>query len=454
MSEQECQKDRRSFLKMATGACALGAQGTLAPSTLMGAWTGADMGPTNDKAREGAKDELSAAGLREMHETISGYVERGDVPGLVTLVSRGERTSVDALGVRSLGGPAKQAVQRDTIFRIASMTKVITAVATMMLVEAGNLKLDEPVDRLLPELANRRVLKRVDGPLDETVPAKRAITVRDLLTFQLGLGFVLGPPDGSPIMKKMYELQVGVTPFPAQMPLAPDEWMKRLGSLPLAYQPGKSWLYHTGSEVLSVLIARASGQPLETFFRDRIFEPLGMKDTGFSVPAEKMERFVSCYGMNPQTKKLDVVDPPGGQWSKAPAFPSGASGLVSTVDDYLAFARMLMKKGTSGKKRLVAASSIEMMTTNHLTVEQQAMGRLILGEKTGWGFGVSVLVEPDGLASKAGRYGWNGGLGSSWWNDPDKGLIAIILTERAFESADPPGVIKDFWKGAYAAAAS
>jgi CubicO group peptidase (beta-lactamase class C family) len=318
--------------------------------------------------------------------------------------------------------------------------------------EAGKLKLDEPVDRLLPELANRRVLKRAGGTLDETIPAKRAITVRDLLTFELGLGFIVGPPDGCPILKKMYELQVGITPFPAQMPLAPDEWMKRLGSLPLAYQPGESWLYHTGSDVLGVLIRRASGQPLEAFFREHIFEPLGMKDTGFSVPAEKMDRFVSCYAMNPQTKKLDLVDPPNGQWSKAPAFPSGGSGLVSTVDDYLSFAQMLLQKGVAGKKRLVAESSVEMMTKNGLTPEQRAMGRMILGEKTGWGFGMSVLVEPDGAASKAGRYGWNGGLGSSWWNDPNEGLVAIILTTRIFESADPPRVIKDFWKGAYQAA--
>ncbi|HXN65947.1 MAG TPA: serine hydrolase domain-containing protein [Candidatus Acidoferrales bacterium] len=391
---------------------------------------------------------FSATALRHLRDVISGYVERSEVPGLVTLVSRRGETNVDALGKRSTGA-GSQSVRRDTIFRIASMTKPITAVATMILVEESKLHLDEPVDRLLPELANRNVLKRVDGPLDDTVPARRSITVRDLLTFQLGLGFLLAPPDTHPIVKAMYERGVGVTPFPAEMPHSPDEWIRHLGTLPLIYQPGESWLYHTGSDALGVLIARAAGRPLETFFRERIFEPLGMKDTSFYVPSDKLDRFVSCYSFNPRTKKLDLIDPPNGQWSHRPAFPACGSGLVSTVDDYLAFARMMLNKGTYGPKRLVSASSIEMMTTNKLPPDQQQKGRLILGENMGWGFGVSVLTKPDGLAKRAGRYGWNGGLGSSWWNDPNEGLIAIILTERRYESPDPPPVIKDFWKSAY-----
>jgi CubicO group peptidase (beta-lactamase class C family) len=408
------------------------------------------MGEENDKGQEPMNARLSTAGLQRMHAMMSGYVERGEVPGLVALVSRRDETRVEALGTRSVGSEGSQPVRRDTIFRIASMTKPVTAVATMILVEESMLQLDEPVERLLPELANRKVLKRVDGPLDDTVLAKRPITVRDLLTFRLGLGLLLAPPESHPIVKAMYERQVGVTPFPAQMPHPPDEWMRRLGTLPLMYQPGESWLYHTGSDVLGVLVARASRQPLETFFRERIFEPLGMKDTGFSVRADKLDRFVSCYTFNPQTKKLELTDPPNGQWSHAPVFPSGGGGLVSTVDDYLAFALMMLNKGAFGQKRLVAASSIEMMTANQLTSEQQQMGRLILGENMSWGFGLSVLTKPDGLGTRAGRYGWSGGLGSSWWNDPNEGLIAIIVTERTFESPDPPNVIKDFWKSAYA----
>lgn len=440
---------RRTFLKNSLGACTCLKTETLLPKLLERTLYTTGIGEQNVKRGQPMSAALSATALRRMHDAMSGYVERGEVPGLVTLVSHRDETNVDALGTRSIGEAGSQAVRRDTIFRIASMTKPITAIATMILVEESKLHLDEPVDRLLPELANRKVLKRVDGPLDDTIPAKRPITVRDLLTFQLGLGLLLAPPDTHPIVKAMYEREVGVTPFPAQMPHPPEEWMRRLGTLPLMYQPGESWLYNTGSDVLGVLIARASGQRLETFFRERIFEPLGMKNTGFSVPAEKLDRFVSCYSFNPQTRKLDLTDPPNGQWSHSPAFPSGAGGLVSTVDDYLAFARMMLNKGVFGQKRLVTASSIEMMTANQLTPDQQHMGRLILGENMGWGFGVSVLTKPDGLATRAGRYGWNGGLGSSWWNDPNESLTAIILTERAYESADPPNVIKDFWKFAY-----
>lgn len=394
--------------------------------------------------------KFSAAGLRRMHDLMLGYVDRGEVPGMVTLVSLRDETHVDALGTSSVGGVGTREVRRDAIFRIASMTKPITALATFILVEDARLRLDGPVDGLLPELANRRVLRRVDGPLDDTVPAKRPITVGDLLTFRLGLGFLLASPESHPIVKAMEERQVAVSPFPAQMPHSPDEWMRRLGTLPLMYQPGEKWLYHTGSDVLGVLIARASRQPLETFLRERVFKPLGMKDTGFSVPAGKLDRFVSCYSLNPQTKELDLTDPPDGQWSRNPIFPSGAGGLVSTVDDYLAFGRMMINKGALGQKRLVAASSIEMMTTNQLTPDQLEMGRPILARNMGWGFGVSVLTKPDGFARRAGRYGWSGGLGSSWWNDPHEGLIAIIVTERTFDSPDPPNVIKDFWKSAYA----
>jgi CubicO group peptidase (beta-lactamase class C family) len=443
-------KSRRMLVKGLLLSCACLAPRTLLPKFLERTWSSTGIGDQNDE-REQLNAALSAKALRHMHDVMSGYVERGEVPGLVTLLSRHDETNVDALGTRSVGGAGSQRVRRDTIFRIASMTKPLTAVATMILVEESKLHLDEPVDRLLPELAKRKVLKRVDGPLDDTIPAKRPITVRDLLTFQLGLGLLLAPPDSHPIVKAMYERQVGVTPFPEQLPHPPDEWMRRLGTLPLMYQPGESWLYHTGSDVLGVLIARASDQPLETFFRERIFEPLGMKDTSFSVPVGKLDRFVSCYSFSPQTKKLEVTDTPNGQWSHSPIFPSGGGGLVSTVDDYHAFARMMLNKGAFGQKRLVTVSSIEMMTANHLTPEQQQMGRPIFGENTGWGFGVSVLTKPDGLATRAGRYGWNGGLGSSWWNDPNEGLTAIILTERTFESADPPNVIKDFWKSAYEA---
>src|SRR5947209_8995755 len=223
---------------------------------------------------------LSRARLGRMHDVMAGYVERGDVPGLVTLVSRRGEVHVDIIVAQAFADPTP--MRRDTIFRISSMTKPIIAVATMILVEECRLRLGDPVDRWLPELADRQVLKRLDGPLDDTVPAKRSITVRDLLTFCMGFGQMMASPDEYPILQAADEQQIGMgPPSPSSMP-APDEWMRRLGSLPLMNQPGKLWMYNTCADVLGVLIARASGQPLETFLHERIFEPLGMKDTSFS----------------------------------------------------------------------------------------------------------------------------------------------------------------------------
>jgi CubicO group peptidase (beta-lactamase class C family) len=279
---------------------------------------------------------LSEARLGRMHDVMAGYVERGDVPGLVTLVSRRGEVHVDAIGLKAVGG--SDPMRRDTIFRISSMTKPITAAATMILVEECKLRLDEPVDRLLPELASRKVLRAIDSPLDDTVPAHRPITLRDLLTFRMGFGIVMAPPDTYPIQKAMSEQLLGQGPPPA-----PDEWIRRLGTLPLMHQPGEKWMYNTGSDVLGVLIARASGQTLETCLRQRLFEPLGMKDTGFSVPATKLDRLATSYWTNAETGALELYDEAeGGQWSRPPAFPSGAGGLVSTIDDYLAFGQMML----------------------------------------------------------------------------------------------------------------
>ena len=197
-----------------------------------------------------------------MRDVMAGHVERGDMPGLVTLVSRRDEVHVEAIGRQADGGGP---MRRDTIFRIASMTKPIAAAATMILVEEGRLRLDEPVDRLLPELADGRVLKRLDAPLGDTVPASRPITVRDLLTFRLGFGLIMAPPDTYPIQRAMRERQMRMGPPRPQAEPAPDEWMRRFASLPLMHQPGERWMYDTGSDVLGVLVARAAGQDLETF---------------------------------------------------------------------------------------------------------------------------------------------------------------------------------------------
>ena len=385
--------------------------------------------------------ELSKARLERMHDVMAGYVDRGQVPGLVALVSRAGELRVDALGSLAVGGQSR--VQRDTIFRIASMTKPVTAAAAMILVEECQLRLDEPVDRLLPELADRKVIKRFEGALDDTVPAKRSITVRDLLTFRMGFGIVVAPPDPCPILKAASDLRIGLgPPSPASMP-APDEWIRRLGSLPLMHQPGKKWMYSTGSDVLGVLIARASGQPFEAFLRERIFDALGMKDTGFSVPAEKINRLATSYATNPQTGAFEVYDQPAsGQWSRPPAFPAGASGLVSTADDFLAFSQMMLNKGKLGSVRILSRPSVELMTTDQLTPEQKATSGLteVFFESRGWGFGVSIVTR---------RTGWDGGLGTSWRADPTENLTGILLTQCMWPSPSGPDVFLDFWAALY-----
>ncbi|QBD77151.1 class A beta-lactamase-related serine hydrolase [Ktedonosporobacter rubrisoli] len=394
---------------------------------------------------------LSREGLSRLHKSMTGYVERGEVPGILTLVSRHGEVSVDAVGKKAFDGP--DPMRRDTIFRIASMSKPITAAATMILVEEGKLRLSDAVEKWLPELANRKVLKRIDAPLDETVPAQRPITVRDLLTFTMGFGLLLTPTGEPPILKAANELQIGIVPSYHQTKPNPEEWLRRLGTLPLMAQPGERWLYGIGSDVLSVLIARICGQPLETFLRERIFEPLGMKDTGFSVPADKLDRLASCYFPNPATGTLELFDGSHqSRWGRPPTFPSGANGLVSTLDDYLAFGQMLLSEGKHGSERILSRLSVEAMTTDQLTPAQKAVSSPPLPgffETYGWGFGVSVVTRRDDLASVPGRYGWDGGLGTSWFSDPKEDLIGIVLTQRLF----PLDLYRDFWTLAYQAIA-
>jgi CubicO group peptidase (beta-lactamase class C family) len=381
---------------------------------------------------------------------MASHVDRGAVPAVVTLVSRGDDVHVDTIGTLALAEP--DAVRRDTIFRISSMTKPVTAVAAMSLVEDGTLRLDEPVDRLIPELANRQVLRRIDGPLDDTVPASRAITVRDLLTSCMGFGTIVGSPDDYPILRVPRELLLGNGPPEPALPPPPDEWIRRFAELPLMRQPGERWMYHMAYEVLGVLVARAAGQPLDTVFRERIFQPLGMIDTDFSVPEPKLHRLATSYSTNPDTGALDLYDEPtGGQWSRPPAFPSGGGGLVSTVDDYFAFARMLLQGGVVGTERVLSQESVETMTTDQLTSEQKEGAGPILDPTRGWGFGMSIIVTPDAVSPAPGRFGWEGGLGTSWCSDPRADLVAILMTQASWASPQGPDLYDDFWSGVYQA---
>ena len=400
-----------------------------------------------------AANEFSRRGLDRVHRVLSGYVQRGTVPGLVAAVAKGDSTHVEALGRRDADRGA--AMSRDSIFRIASMSKPLTAAAALLLVEDCVLRLDDPVDEFLPELADRRVLKTPASPLDETVPAERPITLRDLLTFRAGFGAVWDPT--WPITTAMQERGIAVSPprmTPEPAP-APDLFLQRLGELPLVHQPGEVWMYHTGLAVAGVLIARASGQSFPEFLRKRVLEPLGMDDTGFHVPPEKQERLVSAYRAEPETGALVLADPgENGIWGEPPLFPDGGGDLVSTVDDYLAFARMLLGGGNYSGTQLLSRPSVELMTTDRLTAENKRHGGLgdDMWESSGWGFGVQVTTARTGLAS-VGRYGWNGGLGTLWFNDPQQELTGILLTQRLWSSPQPPDICLDFETTAYAALA-
>jgi CubicO group peptidase (beta-lactamase class C family) len=344
-------------------------------------------------------------------------------------------------------------MKRDTIFRVASLTKPITAVAAMILVEECKLRLDESIEPWLPELANRRVLKALSSPPDDTVPARRAITVRDLLTYRMGFGSVMAPPGTYPIQKLIREYRIGGDgpPRPSRAP-ATAEWMQKLGSLPWIAQPGERWLYQVSADVLGVLIARVSGQSLGNFLRERVFDPLGMKDTAFHVPSEKVDRFAGCYVFNHQTNTLDLYDDVvNSTWRPEPAFESGGGGLVSTVDDYFAFTRMLLNKGRHGREEILSRACVELMTSDQLTPEDRVGAEAFFGTFGSWGLGMAVDIRRDQIYRTPGRFGWDGGLGTSAYTDPAEAMIGILLTQRLMDSPEPPKVFSDFWTLAYAA---
>jgi CubicO group peptidase (beta-lactamase class C family) len=387
--------------------------------------------------------------LERLREVIADHVDRDTVGGIAWLAARDDDVEVGVAGTLTRGEP--EPVRRDSIFRIASMTKPIVAVGALVLVEECRLRLEDPVDDLLPELAGRRVLVDPRGPIDgETVPADRPITLADVLTFRLGLGMDFEAPWPQPLFEAMGALGMGAGPPEPQVPPEPDEWMHRLSTLPLLYQPGARWLYNTGSDVLGVLIARASDQPLDVFLHERVFEPLGMVDTGLATP--HVDRLGTCYTTNPETGDRVVYDAPDGQWVKPPAFPSGGGGLVSTLDDMHAFARLLQSDGRlPDGSRLLSTAAVEAMTTDHLGVDRGAAGPSPDGSQ-GWGYGVGVQVRRVGPTRSVGSYGWDGGLGSSWANDPNRRLAGVVLTTDMFTAPfPPPAVIRDFWTCVYAA---
>jgi len=371
---------------------------------------------------------LSTEGLAQIPPALQGIIEAGDLSGFVTLVWRkGEIAQLNTLGYRDIA--AKVPMSRDTLFRIASMTKPVTSVAAMMLMEEGKLRLEDPVTKWLPELSNMRVLKDAQGPLSDTYPAPRDITVEDLLTHRAGLayGFTSIGPIG-----QAHEDALG---SPLVNRLTPDEWLKALGTLPLSYPPGERFHYSHATEVLGFLVARIEGKPLGEVLRERIFAPLGMEDTFFWCPLEKRDRLAKLYRAPPEGGPLEDVSLPN--TPEPPAFEGGGGGLISTADDYLKFARMLLGKGEVDGVRLLKRETVELMTANRLTEAQREipfMGIPFWGGQ-GFGLGLSVITDPAkqewmGAGSK-GAFGWPGAFGTWWQADPAEDMVLIYLIQNS-----------------------
>ena len=378
---------------------------------------------------------------------LRSHINAGYAAGAVALIGRGDAAEI--VVVTDQAREATDRLRNDSIFRIASMTKPITAVATMMLIESGRLHLNDPIERWLPELAHRHVLRRIGSPLDDTVPAKRAITVEDLLTFRCGLGIVFAPPDTYPIQREIAAL--GLPGFGAPDPastMTADEWLRRLATLPLMAQPGEQWLYNTGSVLLGVLLARVSRRTFPDLLSRLIFEPLGMKDTGFFVPEGSRHRLVSAYQL--ATGRLELYDSPQrSAWANPPALPDGGAGLVSTAHDFLIFSRLLLGGGRVAEHRLLSEAAVAAMTRDQLTSEQRAEGAAVLGGDRGWGLGMSVVVRRTAAGLPPGTFGWNGGLGTSWVADPQSGRTAILLTQTMFTSPEVPAIHEEFWHAVF-----
>jgi len=349
--------------------------------------------------------------LQDLLETA---VETGRVPGAAALVARGEGVEVAGVGE----------VEPESIARIASITKPITAAALMILVDEGLVALADPIARWLPELASPGVVRTVQSAIDDVVPATRPITVEDVLTFRAGWGF---PSDFT--LPAVVELFQKLPVFGPRE--TPAEWLATLAHVPMLRQPGEAWLYNTCSDVQGVLIARVSGQPLQEFLAERIFEPLGMTDTGFHVPSEKLDRL-------PPYHAPDLAPIDDGLWTEQPIFPSGAGGLVSTLADWHRFGRMLLADGGG----LLSPRSVRLMTTDHLTQEQRQASTLFL-EGAGWGFGGAVTSD--------GRYGWVGGTGTTAHVAPSTGTIGILLTQLQMTGPTPTQFMREFWQYAFGA---
>jgi CubicO group peptidase (beta-lactamase class C family) len=370
-----------------------------------------------------SKNELAKIG-----PALQDVIDSGALSGAVTLVWRnGEVVNVTASGLRDI--ERQLPMERDTLFRIASMTKPITSVAALMLLEEGRLKLDDPITKWAPEFSGMGVLRDPQGPVDDVYPAAREITVEDLLTHRSGLSYdftAIGP------IASAYRSTLGQI---FTHPHAPDSWMKALGSLPLLYAPGERFQYGHSTDVLGFIIGRIAGQPFRDFLVERIFTPLRMADTDFYIPPAKRDRAATIYQIDAATGVLNTLplpldDEPG-------AFTSGGGGLFSTADDYLTFARMLLNKGEVDGIRLLKPDTVELMTHNRLTDAQRQLPFMTLPFWIGQGFGLGVSVITDrekyawmGVGTN-GAFGWPGAFGTWWQADPAENMAMIYMVQNS-----------------------
>ena len=379
--------------------------------------------------------DSTVTGVDRVWQVLDAQVEDGRMPGYVAALRiRGEE-HVRA-GGRTAVEPASAPMRADTQFRIASVTKPIGAALTLTLVRDDVLALDDPVARWLPGAAEPRVLVAPDAPLHETVPAQRPVTVRDLLAGTSGWGVVM---DETPLQAAMIER--GVYGGPLHRDVSPDEFVERVTSLPLAFQPGAGWLYETGIDLLGMVLMRATGTTLAQLFALRVTGPLGMTSTGMRGDPE---RLATAYLPGPDG--LGLLDPPDGTFAVPPPFEELSSGLVATAPDVFRFSCAMADGGAP----LLTADEVALMTADALTPEQRRSAQSFLGKGESWGLGTGVDVEAAEPWQAPGRWGWTGGTGTTAYVDPVRGTVAVLLTQRAM--VGPLDGFDDFWTAVAAAA--